>query len=185
MMLHDRLDPHARMIGDATLVIQRWLPGSAERLWRYLTDSDLRQRWLAVGAMTIEAGAPLELVWRNDALSAATDRRPAGMPEVQRMQSRILAVEPMRMLQIAWGNGDVTFTLEEKGNRVLLTVTHRGIDGGAEQRSLAAGWHMHLDILVSLTSGAEAPTFWSGWTALQGLYGHRLKLPEQEQRPCR
>jgi uncharacterized protein YndB with AHSA1/START domain len=185
MKLQDRLDPHARMTGTATLVIQRWLPGGAERVWRYLTDSDLRRKWLASGDMRLQAGAPLELVWRNDALSADADTRPAGFPDVERLQSRVLAVEPMRMLQIAWGEGDVTFTLEEKGDRVLMTVTHRGIDDGAEQFSTAAGWHMHLDILVALASDAAPPSFWSGWTDLHGIYTHRLSQLEQEQRPCR
>jgi uncharacterized protein YndB with AHSA1/START domain len=35
----------------ATLKIQRLLPGPIERVWAYLTDSELRRRWLAAGEM--------------------------------------------------------------------------------------------------------------------------------------
>jgi uncharacterized protein YndB with AHSA1/START domain len=46
----------------ATITIQRLLPGPIERVWSYLTDSDLRSRWLGAGEMEMKAGAPFELV---------------------------------------------------------------------------------------------------------------------------
>ena len=45
----------------ATLTIQRFLPGPIERIWAYLTESDLRRRWLAAGQMEMKVGAPFEL----------------------------------------------------------------------------------------------------------------------------
>lgn len=170
----DGIDAFTTMTDHSTLVIQRWLPGPADRVWRYLTDSDLRRKWLAAGEMDLVPGAPLELVWRNDTLSDAGDPRPSGIAEEQRMQSHVVAVDPMRMLAIAWGKGDVTFTLKEKGDRVLLTVTHRGLDDRNIRRETAPGWHMHLDILVAEISGMEPASFWSGWTRLQTLYDNRL-----------
>ncbi|WP_102110200.1 SRPBCC family protein [Oceaniglobus roseus] len=159
---------------ETTLVIQRWLPGPASRVWRYLTDSDLRAQWLAAGDMRLEAGAPVELVWRNGDLCAADDPRPADFPEEHRLQSRVIAVEPMTRLTIAWGAGDVTFDLREKGDRVLLTVTHRGIAERGGRVMIGAGWHMHLDVLVARVSGTPAPSFWSGWTRLRAAYDARL-----------
>jgi uncharacterized protein YndB with AHSA1/START domain len=126
-MLQARLDPHCPTDQQRDARHSAQVAGKRGRVWRYLTESDLRQQGLAAGAMTLRAGAP-------------------------------------------WGNGDVTFALKEKGDRVLLTVTHRGIDDGTGQRAIAPGWHMHLENLVALASGAEAPTFWSGWTELQGTY---------------
>ena len=35
----------------ATLRIERLLPGPIERVWAYLTESDLRRKWLAAGEM--------------------------------------------------------------------------------------------------------------------------------------
>lgn len=174
MTLHDSIDDFATMTDGSTLVIQRWLPGPAERVWRYLTDSDLRRKWLAAGEMELVAGARLELVWRNDTLSDAGDPRPPAFPEAQRMQSHIVAVDPMRMLTIAWGKGAVTFALREKADRVHLTITHTGLVDKAALRMIAGGWHMHLDILAASFSGTERPSFWSGWNRLQSLYDSRL-----------
>jgi uncharacterized protein YndB with AHSA1/START domain len=161
----------AEMSG-ATLLIQRWLPGPAERVWRYLTESDLRRKWLAAGDMALRPGAPLELIWRNDGLSDETDPRPEEFPEEQRLESRVVAVDPMRSLTIAWGKGDVTFALQEAGGRVLLTISHRGLD--TRDASIAGGWHMHLDILAALLSAEKPGSFWAGWKKLRAHYEKRL-----------
>jgi uncharacterized protein YndB with AHSA1/START domain len=44
------------------LRIQRLLPGPIERVWAYLTESDLRRQWLASGTMQLQPGASFELV---------------------------------------------------------------------------------------------------------------------------
>ncbi len=168
------IDNYGVVTKDSTLVIQRWLPGPVTRVWTYLTDSDFRQKWLAAGDMELEPGASVELVWRNDNLSDTSDPRPDGFPEEQRMQSQVIAVDPMRMLTLAWGKGDVTFELSEKGDKVLLTLTHRGLDDRRLRTMIAAGWHMHLDILVARVSGAQASSFWSGWVRLRDAYEQRL-----------
>ncbi|QPC86439.1 ATPase [Mesorhizobium sp. NBSH29] len=180
MTLQDGTGAFAELTGGSTMVIERWLPGPADRIWRYLTDSDLRRKWFAAGEMALVPGAPLNLVWHNDTLSDADDVRPAGFPEEQLMQSQVIAVDPMRMLKIAWGKGDVTFALKEKGDRVLLTVTHRGLDDQGAQTEIAGGWHMHLEILVATMSGTDRPSFWSGWTRLQVIYDDRLNNPDRE-----
>jgi uncharacterized protein YndB with AHSA1/START domain len=45
-----------------TLKIQRLLPGPIERVWAYLTVSELRRKWLAAGEMEMKVGAPCELI---------------------------------------------------------------------------------------------------------------------------
>jgi uncharacterized protein YndB with AHSA1/START domain len=163
-------DDFATMTPAGTLVIQRWLPGPTERVWRYLVEGDLRQQWLAAGNLDPRVGAPLELVWRNDDLSVTSDPRPAGFPEVQRLQSRVIAFDPPRLLTIGWGAGEVTFALAEQGGRVRLTVTHSGLSAGPDRTDSAGGWHMHLDSLASRLSGQAAGSFWSGWTRLRDHY---------------
>lgn len=169
---HD--DGFATMTEGATLVIQRWLPGPASRIWSYLTDGERRRKWLAAGDMDLAPGAALELVWRNDELSDPSDPRPAGFGAEQRMQSHVIAVDPMRLLTIAWGKGDVTFELKESGDRVLLTLTHRGLDERGARTMIAAGWHMHLDILRARIEDKKAGSFWSGWAKLKGAYEKRM-----------
>ena len=120
------LDAYGVLTEPATLKIQRLLPGPIERVWAYLTESDLRRQWLAAGQMQMQVGAPFELVWRNEELSDPPGKRPEGFAEEQRMQSRITELDPPRRLAIAWGgSGEVSFELEPKGDEVLLTVIHR------------------------------------------------------------
>ena len=95
-------DAYGALIEPTTLKIQRLLPGPIERVWAYLTDSDLRRKWLAAGAMEMKVGAPFELVWRNDELNDPPGKRPDGFPEEHRMQSRITELDPLRKLSIAW-----------------------------------------------------------------------------------
>src|SRR5437667_7585175 len=121
------LGAYGELTEPATLKIQRLLPGPIERVWAYLTESDLRRKWLAAGEMELKVGAPFELVWRNNELTNPPGQRPAGFGDEHRMQSRITELDPPRKLVIAWGNsGDVSFELEPQGNprgdQVLLTL---------------------------------------------------------------
>lgn len=160
----------ARIVAPGTLVIQRWLPGPVERVWRYLVDDDKRRKWLAAGEMDPVAGASFDLTWRNDDLSAPTDRRPAEFPEVQRLQSRVISIDPPKQLVIAWGNGDVTFDLTGRDDRVLLSIRHTGLAAGPVRTEVAGGWHMHLSLLADQLSGRMPGSFWSGWVKLRDQY---------------
>jgi uncharacterized protein YndB with AHSA1/START domain len=160
-----------------TLKIQRLLPGPIERVWAYLTESELRRKWLAAGQMEMKVGASFELVWRNDELNTPPSKRPDGFPEEQRMQSRITELDPPRKLAISWsGSGDVSFELEPQGNEVLLTVIHRRLSDRDTLLKHVAGWHMHLDILAARATGAEPAPFWDGWSRLQKEYDQRLPV---------
>lgn len=175
MDMTTKLDAFGELIEPTTLRIQRLLPGPIERVWAYLTDSDLRRKWLAAGAMELMVGAPFQLTWRNEELNDPPSKRPDGFPEEHSMESRITELEPLRKLSIAWSNsGDVTFELEPKGKGVLLTVTHRRLPDRATMLKVGAGWHMHLDILVARASGEEPAPFWDGWARLQKDYDRRL-----------
>src|SRR5262252_1752492 len=106
-------DAYGVLTEPATLTLQRWLPGPIERVWAYLTESDLRQQWLASGAMEMKVGATFELTWRNDQLTDPPGRRPDGFAAEHSMQSRILALNPPRKLAFTFGtSGEVTFELE-------------------------------------------------------------------------
>ncbi len=168
-------DAYGALTEPTTLKIQRLLPGPVDRVWKYLTDGELRRKWLAAGDMTLSPGAPFEFVWRNDELTDPPGTRPPGFGAENRMQSRIFAVEPPRKLVIAWGNsGDVLFELEPRGERVLLTVIHRRLPDRATLLKVSAGWHMHLDIMAARLSGTTPAPFWDGWTRLHADYDRRL-----------
>jgi uncharacterized protein YndB with AHSA1/START domain len=168
-------DDYGVLIEPATLKIQRILPGPIERVWAYLTEGELRRQWLAAGEMEMKVGATFELVWRNSELTDPPGQRPPGFDEERRMQSRITECEPPHKLAFTWqGSGDVTFELEPKGSKVLLTVIHRRLPDRATMLRVAPGWHSHLDVLVARASDQEPEPFWDGWLRLKDEYERRL-----------
>jgi uncharacterized protein YndB with AHSA1/START domain len=168
-------DNFGTLIEPATLKIQRLLPGPIERIWAYLTDSDLRRKWLASGEMQMKAGAPFELVWRNNELTDPPGERPPGFSGEHRMSSRIVEVDPPHKLTFTWGeSGEVTFELAPAGDRVLLTVIHRRLPDRNMTLMVGAGWHMHLDILAARATGTEPEPFWDGWSRLKKEYDRRV-----------
>ena len=168
-------DTYGVLTEPATLKIQRLLPGPIERVWAYLTESDLRRQWLAAGQMEMKVGAPFELVWRNDELTNPPGRRPAGFSEEHRMQSRITELDPPRKIAFTWeGSGEVSFELEPKGEEVLLTVIHRRLPDREFLLGVGPGWHMHLDMLAAHLTGKEPEPFWDGWSRLREEYDRRM-----------
>ncbi len=175
--MNERATPNAygTLIEPATLKIERLLPGPIERVWAYLTDSELRRKWLAAGEMEMKVGAPFELVWRNDELTEPPGQRPPGFGDEHRMQSRITELDPPRKLSFAWGSsGGVTFELEPRGSEVLLTVIHRRLPDRSTLLKVATGWHLHLDVLVARASGKEPEPFWDRWSRLHQDYDRML-----------
>jgi len=158
-----------------TLTIHRLLPGPIERVWAYLTQSDLRRQWLAAGSMEMAAGTSFEFVWRNEELSDPPSQRPDGFAQEQRMTCRIVEVDPPRRLVITWqGSGDVAFDLQPRGDAVMLTVIHARLPDRKTLLKVGAGWHMHLDLLAACATGGRRQPFWEGWSRLQQEYDRRL-----------
>lgn len=89
---------YGTLIEPATLKIERLLPGPIERVWDYLTNGELRRKWLASGAMALEVGAQFELVWRNNELTDPPGKRPDGFGDEHRALCRILELDPPRKL---------------------------------------------------------------------------------------
>jgi uncharacterized protein YndB with AHSA1/START domain len=169
------IDAFGRLSEPTTLVIERLLPGPIERVWAFLTEDGLRRKWLAAGEMPLRTGASFTLTWRNDELTDPPGARPAGFGAEERMESRVLAVDPPHRLAFAWGEGDVTMTLAARADRVLLTVVHRRITERPSRVMIGAGWHAHLDLLATrLAETAPDAPFWDVWTALRDDYERRM-----------
>ena len=168
-------DSYGVLTEPSTLKIQRLLPGPIERVWAYLTESELRRQWLAAGQMELKAGAPFELVWRNDELSQPQGSRgPDAAPHEQRLQSRITELDPPRRLVIAWGEGQAAFDLTPQGDEVLLTIIHQGLSRD-DRLGISAGWHQHLNVLaVRMDGRIPTASFWDGWARLRTEYEARF-----------
>lgn len=168
-------DTYGMLTEPTTLTIRRLLPGPIERVWAYLTESDLRRQWLASGTMEMRVDAPVTLVWRNCELSDPPGVRPEGFGEEHRLESRITELDPPRRLGISWGDtGGVSFTLEPRGSEVLLTLVHSSISERATRLNISAGWHTHLDVLADRCAGRNPPPFWEGWQRLKADYDRML-----------
>lgn len=159
----------------ATLTIKRVLPGPIERVWKYLTESDLRRQWLAAGDMDLQRGASFELVWRNDELTNPPGKKPDGFGAEHRMTCEITEVDPPRKLAFTWGrSGGVSIELTPMGKDVLLTLVHHRLPDRETMLMVGAGWHAHLDILVARARGEKPAAFWDAWVGLKAEYDKRL-----------
>lgn len=168
-------DAYGTLTEPATLTLQRLLPGPIERVWAYLTDGELRRQWLAAGTMEEKVGAPVEFVWRNDELTDPPGERPEGMAEEHRMTCEVTAIDGPHMLSVTWGStGGVTFTLEEQGDEVLLTIVHRRIEDVTVRLNVSAGWHAHVDLLEARLRGATPAPHWDNWLRLRADYAERF-----------
>jgi uncharacterized protein YndB with AHSA1/START domain len=168
------IDAYGVQTEPTTVRIQRLLPGTIERVWAYMTESDLRRQWLAAGPMDLKVGGEVELTWRNDELSGQIEQRPEGMSGEHSMKSQITRIDAPRLLAFGWNNGEVTFELEPQGGEVLLTITHRRLPDRNNLLSVSAGWHAHLDVLADRMAGRDTGPFWSKWTRLRAEYDARI-----------
>lgn len=174
MTRHASPDSFGQLTEPTTVKIQRLLPGPIETVWSFLVDSDKRRKWLAAGDMDLHVGAPFKLTWRNDELTDPPGQRPEGFGTEHSMDSRITELDAPRRLAFAWGEGDVTFTLEPQGEEVLLTLVHRRLMERPMRLMVSAGWHAHLDILATRLSGGKPEPFWDAWQRLKQDYDRRI-----------
>lgn len=94
MTLLAKVEDYGTISDGSTFTIQRWLPGPVDRIWTCLTDSDHRRKWLAAGDMQLAAGASLELVWRNEALSDPSDPRAMRQVQLQGIMAKKIGFQP-------------------------------------------------------------------------------------------
>jgi len=178
----DVMDDYGTVLDRETVRIERLLPGSMERVWAFLTEPEKRRRWLADGAMALEAGGRVDLVFNNDGLSRAGDAPPAKYADMGAdtpLTGTILDCDPPKRLRYSWGENygepsEVTFELAPRGERTLLVVTHRRLAGRDPMLSVASGWHAHLGILAAILAGSEPDSFWSTHTRLEAEYDRRI-----------
>lgn len=165
-----------------TLRIERLLPGPLERVWHYLTDSERRGQWLASGAVEQRVGGVVEHIFRNSELTGNYEPPPEKYLQYAgetRMQGRVTACEPPRLLAYTWGGttdeSEVTFELEERDDKVLLILTHRRVASRDDLLGASAGWHTHLDVLAARLAGRTPPPFWATHTRLEAEYERRFE----------
>lgn len=171
---------YGQFIEPGTIRFERLLPGPIERVWAYLTESDKKAQWLAAGDIELKIGGKVELNFRHKNLSEADDPIPEKykhMEDGTGFTGQVTELDPPNLLSYTWGEGTgeesiVTFELEQQGDKVLLTLTHRHLGDDPDMLiSVAAGWHTHLGILVDRVSGKEPKGFWKVHNRMEEEYG--------------
>ena len=147
---------------------ERLLPAPVERVWDYLTRSDLRRQWFAGGDMELRSGGPLKLVFHNSELAPADEEVPEKYRPYEGMESRgeVVRAEPPRLLVWSWfeENGpptEVSWELEPRGEQTLLTLIHRRLPNRAMTVDVSGGWHLHLDVLEDVLARRPRRPFWA------------------------
>jgi uncharacterized protein YndB with AHSA1/START domain len=174
-------EPYATMPAPATVKIERLLPGSIERVWSYLVDSDKRAKWFAGGPMELREGGAVSLTFRNRDLSGGqtnpnSECSPDGVDHV--MIGIITQCEPPHLLSFNWnadGSGsEATFELSQEGPDAKLVITHRRLANRKQLLSVSAGWHTHIGILIDLLSQSAPRSFWPEHIRLEKVYQERF-----------
>lgn len=165
------------------LYFERLLPGTAERLWEYLTEPEKSAGWFAKCEMEPKEGGNIILTFNHGILSPEEDPIPEkykNMADGVQMSGVITHWEPAKKLAYKWGFSEedmteVIFELEEMDGKVLLKLTQTYDESNKNQiKSFSAGWHVHLDIMDDCLNGRSSPGFWKQHTAIEEEYGKIL-----------
>ena len=146
---------------------ERLLPAPMERVWDYLTKSELRRQWFAGGEMELRRGGALTLVFRNSELGPEGEEVPEKYRQYEGMEStgEILRVDPPRLLVFLWHEEgapptEVSWELEPEGEGTRFVLTHSRLPSRAMTVDVSGGWHLHLDVLGDVLARRERKPFW-------------------------
>jgi len=169
-------DRHGIVTESGAVRFQRLLPAPPERVWDYLTRSELRRTWFAGGEMDLRPGGALMFVFRNSELSHHDEEMPERFREYEGMESpgKVLAVDRPRRLVHLWGEEELVWELEPQGENTLLTLTHSRLKDRAMRVDVSAGWHIHFDMLEDLLAGRTPRPFWSTQAGYEKDYEARV-----------
>jgi uncharacterized protein YndB with AHSA1/START domain len=148
-----------------TIRLERTLDAPAEKIWRYLTEADLRREWF-MGGSDARPDGEFELVVDHDNLSD----EPAPYPESYAAykgnvwREKVTRFEPPRLLETSFQggkNGVVRYELFPEGGRTRLVVTHSGIVSGTGAQDFGTGWNSHMTVLQERLAGRGVKDFWA------------------------
>jgi uncharacterized protein YndB with AHSA1/START domain len=151
-----------------TLILDRELRHSPERVWQALTDPAHLREWAP-----FEADGSLGTVGTTLKLTTVGTR--------QVSETTVTRADAPKVLEYNWSGNDIRWELEGFGGGTRLTLWHnidrRFISWGA------AGWHICFDVLDHLLSGtpigrivaADAMKF-GGWQRLNAEYAKQFGI---------
>ena len=177
------MSKHGELIDNNTVRFERLLPGPIDQVWRYLVDSEYRAKWLCGGDVEQRVGGRVDMKFNNGSLSTQPDiERPEkykDLPEEIAFSGTVTRCEPPHLIAHTWDfegdSSEVCYELSERGDQVLLVLTHTRLNSTDEIISVCGGWHAHLDILIDILEGHDARPFWKTHTPLEAEYEKRIR----------
>ncbi|GAB5403950.1 MAG: SRPBCC family protein [Aureliella sp.] len=168
----------AKLVCDDGIEIIRILPASIERVWAFLVDPELRQKWFCGGIMGEKAGEPFVMEFDNSRLSVSLppEAKADACNASERMQGTLTHFEPPHKLAYSWpgetkaDDSHVSIELEDLGGETRLRLRHTRVADLRNRTEAAAGWHAHFDVLCSVISGNTALDFWGSHNAARAEY---------------
>lgn len=166
------------------LEIFRDLPGPIDRVWDYLTKSELRQKWLCAGIVSPEVGGTIVFDFDHSRLSQrpTPDSHEGGGDH--QMTGSVRVYDPPHHLAFSWPSAEaeapteVVIRLTETDAGVRLHLRHEKLITDAYKSGASAGWHTHLDILSDILQGQKGRDFWDHFLSLEQTYKQRLAEAE-------
>jgi len=148
-----------------TIRLERMLDAPADKVWRYLTEAELRSQWF-MGGTDARPDSEFELLVDHDNLSSETVPYPESYATFKGAvwTEKVIRFEPPRLLETTFQggkNGNVTYELFPEGDRTRLVLTHSGIQSGTGTQDFGSGWNSHLTVLQEKLAGRSVRDFWA------------------------
>jgi len=152
-------------VGPDAIRLERLLDASPETVWRYLTESELRQQWF-MGGTDARPESEFELIVDHDRLSENEVPYPEDYASAKgkRFTEKVLRFQPPRLLETTFQSGQggkVTYELFPEGGKTRLVLTHSGITSPTGFQGFGAGWTSHLAVLQEKLAGRAVKDFWA------------------------
>jgi uncharacterized protein YndB with AHSA1/START domain len=156
--------PVERVAPDA-IRLERVLDAPVEKVWRYLTEAELRSQWFMGGTDATGVGE-FDLLVDHDNLSDEVVPYPESYASFKGAvwTEKVIRFEPPRLLETTFQggkNGNVTYELFPEGERTRLILTHSGITSGTGAQDFGSGWNSHLTVLEERLAGRGVKDFWA------------------------
>jgi uncharacterized protein YndB with AHSA1/START domain len=153
------------LLAPDTIRLERILDAPADKVWRYLTDAELRREWF-MGGTDARADGEFELINDHDNLSDEEAPYPESYAQYKgtKWNEEVIRFDPPRLLETTFQggkNGTVTYELLPDGDRTRLVLTHSGIQSGTGAQDFGSGWNSHLTVLQERLAGRGVPNFWA------------------------
>src|SRR5438552_6680239 len=148
-----------------TIRLERMLDAPTDKVWRYLTEAELRRQWF-MGGTDARPDSEFELLVDHDNLSEDEVPYPESYAASKGAvwTEQVISFEPPRLLETTFQggkNGNVTYELFPEGDRTRLVLTHSGIQSGTGTQDFGSGWNSHLTVLQEKLAGRSVRDFWA------------------------